>query len=107
MTKPRYPETQTGIASYYSNRFRGRKTASGERYDPNKLTAAHRDYPFGTTVRVTNLANGKSVIVRINDRGPHVKKRIIDVSAKAAQALDIVKAGIGKVKVEVLQFGSK
>jgi rare lipoprotein A len=76
--------TMTGVASYYGDEFRGRVTASGERYDPAKLTAAHRSYPLGTRVRVTNLDNGRSVVVRINDRGPYRAGRAIDLSARAA-----------------------
>src|SRR5687767_1435960 len=76
-----------GIASYYGSAHQGRKTASGERFDMNKLTAAHRTLPFGQKVRVTNLGNQRSVIVRINDRGPFVRGRIIDLSQAAAQEL--------------------
>lgn len=91
---------QTGIASYYSQ---GPATASGERYNPTALTAAHRSLPFNTLVRVTNLSNGKWVVLRINDRGPYVRGRIIDVSPAAAAELDFTKRGITKVKVTVLQ----
>jgi rare lipoprotein A len=92
----------TGIASFYGDEFRGRVTASGERFDPNKLTAAHPWYPFGTLVRVRNLANGKSVVVRINDRGPFKRGRIIDLSARAASELDMLVDGITKVFIEVI-----
>ena len=93
---------QTGIASYYGHEFHGRTTASGETYDENKLTAAHRKLPFGTRVRVVNLENDKSVTLRITDRGPFVDGRIIDVSFQAAKDLDFVKAGLAEVRVEVL-----
>lgn len=92
-----------GYASYYGGSFHGRKTASGEIYNKYKLTAAHRTLPFGTLVKVTNLKNGKWVIVRINDRGPYNKKRIIDVSFRAARHLRInTGKGIAKVKIEEL-----
>jgi rare lipoprotein A len=93
---------QTGVASYYADKYHGRTTASGERFDTNKLTAAHRTLPFGTRVRVTNLDNGKQVIVKVNDRGPFVKGRIIDLSRAAAKRVDMIRAGLAKVKVEVL-----
>jgi rare lipoprotein A len=94
---------QEGQASYYAHKFHGRTTANGEIYDENKMTAAHKTLPFGTTVRVTNLANGKKVVVRINDRGPFVKGRIIDLSYKAAGELDYITQGVMKVRVEVLR----
>lgn len=93
---------QTGIASWYGKRFHGRKTACGERYNMFRLTAAHRNLPFGSIVRVRNLSNGKEVTVRINDRGPYIKGRIIDLSLAAACKLRMVKKGITKVRVEVL-----
>lgn len=92
----------TGIASYYGDEFRGRVTASGERYDPGKLTAAHRSYPIGTRVQVTNLGNGKRVVVRINDRGPYKAGRIIDLSLRAAKELDLLVDGTAKVLVQVV-----
>jgi rare lipoprotein A len=92
----------TGEASYYANKFHGRRTASGERYDRTKLTAAHRTLPFGTMVRVTNLRNNKSVTVRINDRGPQKKSRIIDLSAAAARQIGMIAEGVAKVGIEVL-----
>lgn len=98
-------QTSTGLASWYGNEFHGRPTASGERYNQNALTAAHRDLPFGTVVRVTNLENGKSVRVRINDRGPFVRGRIIDMSRGAARELDMVRAGVVRVRVEVVRWG--
>jgi rare lipoprotein A len=94
---------QTGTASYYGKQFHGRRTASGERYNMDRLTAAHRTYSFGTTLRVTRLDNERSVVVRINDRGPFVKGRIIDLSMAAARRLDMIRSGTARVKVEVLQ----
>lgn len=91
---------QTGQASYYRH---GKHTASGERFDPLDYTAAHRSLAFGTRVLVTNLANGKSVIVRINDRGPHVRGRIIDLSLNAAKVLDITGEGVAEVRIVPLQ----
>lgn len=91
-----------GVASYYGKEFKGRKTASGERYSDRKFTAAHRMLPFGTMVRVTNLYNGKSVIVRVNDRGPFKKDRIIDLSLAAASAIGIVGVGTGRVRIEIV-----
>lgn len=90
-----------GIASYYGKQYHGRKTASGEIYDMNKMTAAHRTLPFGVNVRVTELSSNRSVIVRINDRGPFAPERIIDVSLAAARHLGIVQSGHAKVRVEV------
>jgi len=94
---------QEGKASYYAHKFHGRTTASGEIYDENKMTAAHKTLPFGTMVRVTNLGNGKMVAVKINDRGPFVEGRIIDLSFRAAGDLDMIAAGVVKVHVEVLR----
>jgi len=94
-------EVQEGKAAYYADSLQGNKTASGEPYDKNALTAAHRTLPFGTRVRVTYLENGKSVEVVINDRGPHSKNRIIDLSGAAAEQLGLKKAGVGDVKLEI------
>jgi rare lipoprotein A len=88
------------MASYYANKHVGKKTASGEAYRSNKLTAAHKTLPFGTSVKVTNLSNGKSVVVRINDRGPFIRGRIIDLSKAAARKIDMIKAGVTKVRIE-------
>ena len=93
---------ETGLASYYGHQYHGRTTANGETYDENKLTAAHRTLPFGTLVRVTNLQNGKSVLLRVNDRGPFSKNRIIDLSRKAAQLLGFEGKGTARVRVEIL-----
>jgi rare lipoprotein A len=93
-----------GEATYYSDRLAGRKTASGERYDPGALTAAHRTLRFGTQVRVVRVDNGRAVIVRITDRGPFGKpSRIIDLSKAAARKLDMLRAGVVHVRVEVLR----
>lgn len=101
------PESFEGEATYYSDKLAGRKTASGERYDPKALTAAHRSLPFGTRVRVERLGTGKSVVVRITDRGPFGKpSRIIDLSKAAARELDMLRAGVVPVRVEVLSPGS-
>jgi rare lipoprotein A len=95
------PPAQTGLASIYSDQLQGKRTASGERYDRGALTAAHRTLPLGAEVRVTNLHNGKSLRVRVNDRGPHVRARIIDLSSRAAAALGM-RSGVARVKLEVL-----
>ena len=91
---------QKGKASYYAKRFSGRKTASGERLNQDSLTCAHRTYPFGTMLRVYNPANGRSVIVRVTDRGPYIRSRIIDLSWRAAKELDIISKGVALVIVE-------
>jgi rare lipoprotein A len=96
------PRVETGTASYYSSKFQGRRTASGEKYDSAKMTAAHNRLPLGTRVRVTNLYNHRSVIVRVNDRLAYKNKRLIDLSRAAAVKLGYIKRGIAKVKVEVL-----
>jgi len=93
---------EEGLASWYGGKFNGRKTASGEIFDTNKFTAAHRSLPFGTLVRVTNLMNGKVTVVRITDRGPFVAGRVIDLSRIAAFELDMFKYGIVPVKIEVV-----
>ena len=92
-----------GIASYYGPGFHGKKTASGERFNMNDLTAAHKTLPFNTKVEVTNLENNKSVIVRINDRGPLKKNRIIDLSFKAAKKIGMIKSGKVKVKIKIIE----
>lgn len=92
-----------GAASYYGREFHGGATASGEKFDMNALTAAHKTLPFGTRVRVTNLANKKSVVVRINDRGPFVKGRIIDLSYAAAKKIGMVEAGVVRVEISVVK----
>jgi rare lipoprotein A len=95
------PATPTqGVASFYTE---GQQTASGEKFDTNDLTAAHPTLPFGTRLRVTNVATGRSVTVRVNDRGPYVPGRVVDVSHSAANALGMVESGIAKVKLDVVQ----
>jgi len=91
-----------GLASFYNRSFEGRRTASGERYDRHRLTAAHRTLPFGSRVRVTNLENGASVVLEVNDRGPFRKGRVIDVSERAARELGFYRAGTARVRVEEL-----
>jgi rare lipoprotein A len=95
-------ETLVGWASYYGPGFHGRRTASGEVFDMYELVAAHRTLPLGTVARVTNLANGRSVVVRINDRGPYIKGRILDLSTGAARALAFVRKGVTRVRIDVL-----
>lgn len=90
---------QAGQASYYADKFKGRKTANGETFRQRKKTAAHRTLPFGTKVTVKNLANGKTVKVRINDRGPFAKGRIIDLSKKAAKRINMIKSGVANVEI--------
>lgn len=92
--------SETGYASYYADKFDGRKTANGETFNQNKLTAAHKKLPFGTQLKVTNLANGKTVQVRVNDRGPFIAGRIIDLSRAAAREIDMLGSGVAKVKIE-------
>jgi len=92
-----------GLASFYSDKFQGRPTASGETYDKDKLTAAHKTHPYGTYLRVTRLDNKKSVVVRVNDRGPYISGRVVDISMKAALQLDLPADGTARVKVEVVQ----
>lgn len=94
--------TEIGLASFYADKYDGRVTASGEIFDQNKMTAAHRTLPFGSKVKVTNLENKKSIIVVINDRGPFVNDRVIDLSKAGAKKLDFVSSGVVKVKIEVL-----
>ena len=91
---------QTGIASWYGHQFNGRKTANGERFDMNALTAAHRSLPLSCFIRVTNKDNGKSIVVKVNDRGPYSGNRILDLSYGAAQQLGIVSKGMGNVTIE-------
>lgn len=89
-----------GMASYYGPKYHGRKTASGEVFDMYQFTAAHQQLPFGTKLKVTNLSNGKSVMVRVNDRGPFVGNRILDLSYGAAKQLDMLSSGVTEVKLE-------
>jgi rare lipoprotein A len=91
-----------GLASYYADKFHGRLTANGEVFDADELTAAHRSLRFGTLLQVTNLNNNKSVVVRVNDRGPHIRGRIVDLSNAAAVEIGLVRTGTARVKLEVL-----
>lgn len=95
--------TQSGDGSYYADKFAGRATASGVPYRPGKLTAAHNTLPFGTRIRVTNVRTGRSVKVVVNDRGPHVKGRIVDVSKRAAGKLGLLDAGVAPVRLKVIR----
>ena len=105
--KEDYEYSEIGIASWYGDDFHNKRTANGETYDMRAITAAHRTLPLPSIVRVTNLENGKSIIARVNDRGPYVKKRIIDVSQKGAELLGYRQNGTAKVKVEILEKESK
>lgn len=100
-----HPKTQIGIASYYGKKFHKKRTANGEIFNMYKVSAAHKSYPLGTKVRVTNLENGKSLKLVINDRGPFVRGRIIDLSYKAARKLGFVNQGTVKVRIDVLRLG--
>ncbi len=91
--------SESGMVSYYGDQFQGKRTASGDRFNKNALTAAHRTLPFKTKIRVTNLANGKSVVVEINDRGPFSKNRILDLSQAAAAKIDLIGHGTTKAKI--------
>jgi len=100
-----WPHTQEGIASWYGPGYHGRHTASGEVFDQEALTAAHKKLPFGTVVRVKNLRNGRTVQVRINDRGPFKRRRIIDLSKAAARRLDMIEDGIVPCRIKVIRRG--
>ncbi len=102
-----FGQVEKGIASYYADKFNGRLTANGEIFQPHKYTAAHKKLPFGTKVKVTNLKNNKAIILRINDRGPFIKGRIIDLSPIAAEKLGFKHAGITDVKVEIVSKEEK
>lgn len=93
---------QVGVASYYGAELHGHRTASGARFNRHAMTAAHRSLPFGTQLRVTNLSNGKSVVVRVNDRGPFVRRRVLDVSEAAARQLGFVGRGTARITYEAL-----
>jgi rare lipoprotein A len=97
---------EVGLASYYSQGLQGRRTASGERYDPHAFTCAHRHHPFGTRLRVTALESGRSVEVRVNDRGPFAEGRVVDLSLAAAKALGMLSAGVIRVRVEPVGAGA-
>ncbi len=98
--------SETGMGTYYADKYHGRPTASGELYDKFKFTAAHKTLPFGTMVRVTRLDNGRSVVVKVNDRGPFTPGRVIDVSRTAAEQLDLIRTGETRVRVEIVQGGT-
>ncbi len=100
---PAFEAVEIGLASYYADRFHGRPTASGEPYDRRALTAAHRRLPFGSVVQVTHLENGRSVVVRINDRGPFVRGRVIDLSYAAAKDLGMLRRGVVEVRIVQLE----
>jgi rare lipoprotein A len=100
-----YSALEEGVASYYADEFNGRKTSNGEVFDMDSLTAAHRSLPFDSMVKVTNLNNGRSVTVRINDRGPFVEGRIIDLSRAGAKAIGMIGTGTAPVRLEVVEFG--
>ena len=97
---PREPTTKVIRASWYGEKFARRPTASGERFDPNRLTGAHRTLPLGTKLRVTNMHNGRSVLVTINDRGPYIRSRELDLSYGAARELGMVRRGVARVRIE-------
>jgi peptidoglycan lytic transglycosylase len=110
-TQRRYESPQPGfvergLASWYGSQFHGRATASGETYDMHAMTAAHKELPLGTVVDVLNLDNGRSVRVRINDRGPFVRGRVIDLSYAAAQAMDMIGPGLARVEIRIAQVGN-
>lgn len=98
---------EKGTATFYHNKFHGRRTASGEAYSKHAFTAAHRTFPFGTWVRVINERNGRSVVVRVNDRGPWTRKRVIDLSRAAAEEIGMVKSGLAAVSLEVVGWGKR
>ena len=97
----------TGVVSWYGDKFHGRKTASGEKYDKHELTAAHKSLPFGTKVKVTNIRNGKSVVVEINDRGPYAKSRVLDLSQAAFSEIGHTNTGVMQVEYEIIKGEDK
>ena len=99
-------EILVGYASYYADKFHGKKTANGEIFNMHDYTAAHRNLPFGTILLVTNLENGKKIKVRVNDRGPFVAGRILDLSLQAAKDIGLIKSGITKVEIKILKLGT-
>lgn len=98
-------EVLYGESSYYADKFHGKKTANGEIFDMHKKTAAHKTLPFNTMLEVTNLENNQSVIVRVNDRGPYKKGRILDISYDAAREIDMISSGVVKVRIKILKWG--
>ena len=103
LARLKHRHREVGVASFYGREWNGHRTASGERFDPDALTAAHRTLPFGTRVKVTNLENGRHVIVRINDRGPFVRGRVLDLSRAGAKKLDFLASGTATVRIDVLK----
>ena len=103
VVKQKFTTPESGIASYYGEKYHGRQTASGEVFNMHELSAAHPKLAFGTRVKVTHLANNRSVTVRINDRGPFVNGRVIDLSRAAANELQMVKSGLAEVKIEIVE----
>jgi len=102
-TGPDMTPYQIGLASYYGRRFHGRRTANGERFDMYDFTAAHRALPLGSVIRVTNVSNGRSVRVRVNDRGPYIRGRVLDLSYAAAYRLGMVRSGLARVQIEIVE----
>ncbi|MBS1262544.1 MAG: Endolytic peptidoglycan transglycosylase RlpA [Calditrichaeota bacterium] len=100
-------DTLSGFASYYGEKFAGRKTANGEVFDPEKLTAAHRELPFGTILEVTLVSTGRSIRVRINDRGPYARDRILDLSREAARRIGLIESGVGYVEATIVSLGGQ
>ncbi|MDP2301134.1 MAG: septal ring lytic transglycosylase RlpA family protein [Ignavibacteria bacterium] len=98
-------QSEVGVASFYAKKFNGRKTSSGEIFNNKHLTAAHKDFPFNTIIRITNKSNNKFVVVRINDRIPKSNKRIIDITERAAKTIGMIREGITEVIIDVLQWG--
>ena len=101
--RQQYKPHQIGYTSYYAHKFHGRPTASGEIFDMNGLSAAHRELPLGTMIRVTHLGNGQSVILKVNDRGPFIEGRILDLSLGAAKKLGMINEGVAKVMIEIVE----
>ena len=104
-TKINYKKQEIGVSSYYGTQFHGNLTANGEVFDMYGVTAAHKTLPLGTVARITNLDNDKSIILRINDRGPYINGRILDCSYGAALKLDFITSGTAKVKIDIIEFG--
>jgi rare lipoprotein A len=98
--------TIEGVSSWYGEEFDGKQTSNGEIFDKNKMSAAHKDFPLGTWLRVTNLKNNRTIIVKVNDRGPFIEGRILDLSKKAADELGFLIEGLAKVRIEVLRWGT-
>ena len=101
--RQQYKPHQIGYTSYYAHKFHGRPTASGEIFDMNGLSAAHRELPLGTMIRVTHLGNGRSVVLKVNDRGPFIEGRILDLSLGAAKKIDMIDEGVAKVMIEIVE----